>query len=90
MTLYFAHFVFLMVVVLIVVCLAYYLGYYYGSETLTLPKDKIRELLPDTKKLELLADYFDNKYPNDNNKEVQNELREWAKNISSFKKKNGL
>lgn len=35
--------------------------------------------VPDPDKLELLADWFDKRYPNDQNPEVQSDLREWAR-----------
>lgn len=39
------------------------------------------EALPDPDKLEILARWFDMKYPSDANPEVQTDLREWAKKI---------
>lgn len=37
--------------------------------------------LPAPVKLELLADWFDTKYPDNPDKEVQNDLRQWAQKI---------
>ena len=37
----------------------------------------------DSEKLRLLADWFDMKYPNDKNPEVQNDLRRIADNLGA-------
>lgn len=42
---------------------------------------RMEEALPDPDKLEILARWFDMKYPSDANPEVQTDLREWAKKI---------
>lgn len=42
---------------------------------------RLEEALPDPDKLEILARWFDMKYPSDANPEVQTDLREWAKKI---------
>ena len=42
---------------------------------------RLEEALPDPDKLEILAKWFDMKYPSDANPEVQTDLREWAKKI---------
>ena len=39
--------------------------------------------LTDSEKLRLLADWFDMKYPNDKNPEVQNDLRRIADNLDA-------
>ena len=41
----------------------------------------LEDALPDPDKLEILARWFDMKYPSDANPEVQTDLREWAKKI---------
>lgn len=40
----------------------------------------------DSKKLLLLADWIDLKYPSDNNPEVQNDLRAWATMIQEIQR----
>jgi len=45
------------------------------------------DLLTDAQKLRLLADWFDTKYPNDPNTQVQTDLRRIAANIE--RNKNG-
>ena len=35
-------------------------------------------------KMRLLADWFDAKYPNDSNPEVQNDLRAWARELDAL------
>lgn len=42
---------------------------------------KLQRLLPDPDKLELLADWLDVKYPDDNDSQVQLDLRRWARGI---------
>ena len=42
---------------------------------------ELEKALPDPDKLEILARWFDMKYPSDDNPEVQTDLREWAKKI---------
>ena len=41
------------------------------------------EFLTDSEKLRLLADWFDMKYPNDKNPEVQNDLRRIADKLDA-------
>lgn len=44
-------------------------------------KIKLKELLPESEKLELLANWIDSMYPNDKDPEVQTDLRIWTNNI---------
>lgn len=63
------------------------------SETLQELLDQEKEhlkLLPPIDKLELLAEWIDSKYPNDPNPEVQEEIRQWVKNIKTIRQRHGL
>ena len=42
---------------------------------------RLEEALPDPRRLEILAAWFDLNFKDDRNPEVQNDLREWAKKI---------
>lgn len=46
--------------------------------------DEAERLLPPPDKLEMLADWIDVKYPDDDDPEVQLDLRRWARDIRAF------
>lgn len=54
---------------------------YWYTQSLRARVARLEEALPDPYKLEILARWFDMKYPSDANPEVQTDLREWAKKI---------
>ena len=51
------------------------------NKTLLARVARLEEALPDPSKLEMLARWFDIRYPADAHPEVQTDLREWAKKI---------
>ena len=50
-------------------------------ESLLVKYNTLKEAVPPPDKLELLAKWFDFKYKDDENPEVQEDLRRWANNL---------